>query len=151
MIISVIKWQKNVLRIPSFFFSNIIAQSYNVHIALQTFIYFQRFYWFILDEFYIPKRISMLFEFLLWSWKISNLQKTFQSQFSHNRSEQFSKQNTKYYLFSLYNWDWPSQPGTIHFLIGKFSFFVIRFLYYIFFLSLTFPIWLLDFYLIAQW
>ena len=24
---------------------------------------------------------------------------------------------------------WPSQPGTIHFLIGKFSYFVIRFLY----------------------
>ena len=28
---------------------------------------------------------------------------------------------------------WPSQPGTIHFLIGKFSCFVIRFLYQIFF------------------
>ena len=28
---------------------------------------------------------------------------------------------------------WPSQPGTIHFLIGKFSYFVIRFLYQIFF------------------
>ena len=27
----------------------------------------------------------------------------------------------------------PSQPGTIHFLIGKFSYFVIRFLYQIFF------------------
>ena len=39
---------------------------------------------------------------------------------------------------------WPSPPGTIHFLIGKFSYFVIRFLNHIF-LSLTFPISLLDF------
>ena len=34
---------------------------------------------------------------------------------------------------------WPSPPGTFHILIGKFSYFVIRF-----FLSLTFPISLSD-------
>ena len=39
----------------------------------------------------------------------------------------------------------PSQPGTIHFPISLLYFYII------FFLSLTFPIWLLDFYLIAQW
>ena len=40
---------------------------------------------------------------------------------------------------------WPSPPGTFHILIGKFSYFVIRFLNQIF-LSLTFPILLSDFY-----
>ena len=38
---------------------------------------------------------------------------------------------------------WLSPPGTFHFLIGKFSYFVIRFLY-LTFLSLTFPILLLG-------
>ena len=38
----------------------------------------------------------------------------------------------------------PSPPGTFHILIGKFSYFVIRFLNQIF-LSLTFPILLSDF------
>ena len=32
-----------------------------------------------------------------------------------------------------YNMHWPSPPGTFHFLIGKFSFYVIRFLNHIFF------------------
>ena len=41
---------------------------------------------------------------------------------------------------------WPSPPGTFHILIGKFSYFVIRFLDHIF-LSLTFPISLSEFYL----
>ena len=47
----------------------------------------------------------------------------------------------------------PSPPGIFHILMGKFSYFVIRFLNQIFwalhFLSLTFPILLSDFYLIA--
>ena len=44
--------------------------------------------------------------------------------------------------------DGPSPPGTFHIFICKFSYFVIRFLNQIF-LSLTFPISLSDFYLIA--
>ena len=35
--------------------------------------------------------------------------------------------------FGNFNKLGPSQPGTIHLLIGKFSYFLIRFLYYIFF------------------
>ena len=54
-------------------------------------------------------------------------------------------------LYTYVHTLWPSQPGTIHFLIGKFSYFLIRLFYIRFFLSLTFPICLLDFYLIAQW
>ena len=48
----------------------------------------------------------------------------------------------------LYVIVWPSPPGTFHFLIGKFSYFIIKFLDQIF-LSLTFSISLLDFYLIV--
>jgi hypothetical protein len=42
----------------------------------------------------------------------------------------------------------PSPPGTFHILIRKISYFVIRFLNEIFFLSLTFPISLSNFYLV---
>ena len=38
-----------------------------------------------------------------------------------------------FFLEDAFIKEWPSPPGTFHFLIGKFSYFVIRFLNQIFF------------------